>query len=72
MAGFTIRLVCGLCPSRRSVAHLAMAPRQPIQCAKHAAKQHVRANDDLAAVGAEYENKWRLRHSDLLSAHKLQ
>ena len=45
-----------------------MDPRQPIQRAKHAAKQHVRANDDLAAVVADYENEGRLRHSDLLSA----
>jgi hypothetical protein len=72
MAGLTIRLVCGLRPSLRSIAHLAMDPRQPIQRAKHAAKQHVRANDDLAAVVADYENEGRLRHPDLLSAHKLQ
>ena len=72
MAGWSIRLVCRLRPSRRSIAHLAMGLPQAIQRAKQAAKQHVRANDDLAAVVADYENEGRLRHSDLLSAHKLQ
>jgi hypothetical protein len=50
------------------MAHFAMDPGQPIQRAKHATQQHVRANDDLAAVAADYENKRRLRHSDLLSS----